>query len=282
MDVLLISALVVALLFYLAGAIYAIIALATEQPYERAGQSLRVLVAIGFAIHTFSLLLGWKEIGHFPIVNLKEVCSFLAWAIALYYLIFIPHDKARALPIFVLLCSFLLILVSLLLPDEPLSLSLSSAITASPFTQIIFPLHVTMLIFSYAAFVVTVAGGVMYLLQERQLKTKHFGAAFRWMPALNTCDELGYRSLTIGFVLLTLGIVTGMMWGNQHDGRFWHNDPKEVLALVTWFVYLAMIHYRITAGWRGRRVAWMAIGGFVAVLITFIGGRVMGGYHVFG
>lgn len=278
MDVLLVAV----LLFYLSSAIYAIITLTMEQPPARTNQRLRVLVAIGFAVHSASIALSWKQLGHFPVVNLKEVCSFLAGAIAAYYLIFVPRDKARALPIFVLLCSFLLILVSLLLPDEPLSLTLSSAISASPFTKVIFPIHVTMLMFSYAAFVVTVAGSAMYLLQERQLKTKHFGAAFRWMPALNTCDELSYRSLTIGFVLLTLGMLTGMMWGSQHDGRFWHNDPKEVLALVTWFVYLAMIHYRVTAGWRGRRVAWMAIGGFVAVLVTFIGARAMGGYHVFG
>jgi cytochrome c-type biogenesis protein CcsB len=274
--------LIVALLFYLTSAIYALITLAAEQSRARASHWLRLLVGVGFVVHTLSLAFSWQQLGHFPVVNLKEVCSFLAWAIAAYYLIFIPRDKARALPIFVLLCGFLLTLVSLLLPNEPLSLTLSSAISASPFTQIIFPLHVTMLIFSYAAFVVTVAGGVMYLVQEHELKTKHFGAAFRWMPALNTCDELSYRSLTIGFVLLTLGIFTGMMWGSQHDGRFWHNDPKEVLALVTWFVYLAMIHYRVTAGWRGRRVAWMAIGGFVAVLLTFIGARAMGGYHVFG
>lgn len=278
MNVLLIAA----LLFYLSSAIYAIVTLAMEQARARIGQWLRGLVAVGFVVHTISLALDWGQLGHFPVVNLKEVCSFLAWAIAAYYLLFVPCDKARALPIFVLLCGFLLTLVSLLLPNEPLSVTLSSAISASPLTQIIFPLHVTMLVFSYAAFVVTVAGSVMYLVQERELKAKRFGAAFRWMPALNTCDELSYRSLTIGFVLLTLGMVTGMLWGSQHDGRFWHNDPKEVMALVTWFVYLAMIHYRVTAGWRGRRVAWMAIGGFVAVLITFIGARAMGGYHVFG
>ena len=274
--------LVAASLFYLSSVIYAIITLTMERPPARANQWLRVLAAIGFAIHAASLALEWQRLGHFPIVNLKEVFSFLAWAIAAYYLIFIPRTKARALPVLLLFCSLLLMLASLHLPEEPLSNTLSSAITASHFTQIIFPIHVTMLIFSYAAFIVTVAGGAMYLLQERQLKTKQFGAAFRWMPALNTCDELSYRSLTIGFALLTLGMLTGMMWGNQHDGRFWHNDPKEVLALVTWLVYLAMIHYRVTAGWRGRRVAWMAIGGFVAVLITFIGARAMGGYHVFG
>jgi cytochrome c-type biogenesis protein CcsB len=274
--------LVAALLFYLGSVIYAIFTLTMQQPPARANQWLRVLVGIGFAVHGAALALNWMHVGHFPVVNLKEVCSFLAWAIAAYYLLFVPRNKARALPVLLLFCNVSLMLVSLHLPEEPLSLTLSSAISASPFTQVIFPIHVTMLMFSYAAFIVTVAGGAMYLLQEHQLKTKQFGAAFRWMPALNTCDELSYRSLTIGFVLLTLGMLTGMMWGSQHDGRFWRNDPKEVLALVTWFVYLAMIHYRVTAGWRGRRVAWMAIGGFVAVLITFIGARALGGYHVFG
>jgi ABC-type transport system involved in cytochrome c biogenesis permease subunit len=138
------------------------------------------------------------------------------------------------------------------------------------------------LLFAYAAFVVTVGCGVMYLIQEHELKSKRFGAAFRWLPALNTCDEIAHRSMTVGFVALTLGIVAGMVYGREHDGRFWHNDPKEVMTLVTWVVYLAIVHYRLTAGWRGRRVAWLAIGGFVAVLMTFIGARAMGGYHVFG
>ena len=278
MNVLLIAA----LLLYLASAFHAIIILSTEQLKASASHWLRLLAALGFIAHTASLSVDWFELGHFPIVNLKEVCSFIAWAIIAYYLIIIPRQKARALPIILLSCAFLLTLSSLLLPDEQLSNSLASAISASAFTQIIFPLHVTLLIFSYAAFIVTVAGGVMYLIQERELKAKRFGAAFKWLPALNTCDEISHRALTIGFMLLTLGMVTGMFWSGQRDGRFWHNDPKEVLALITWIVYLMILHYRLTAGWRGRRVAWLAIGGFVAVLLTFIGARAMGGYHVFG
>jgi ABC-type uncharacterized transport system permease subunit len=174
--------------------------------------------------------------------------------------------------------------VSLLMPTpaDPLPRMLESAISASVLTQIIFPAHVTLVIFSYAAFVVTTVCGVMYLIQERELKSKHFGAAFQRLPALNTCDEIGHRSATIGFVLLTLGVVTGIFWNNQRDGRFWHNDPKEVMAIITWFVYLFMMHYRLTAGWRGRRVAWLSIAGFVIVMLTWLGARALGGYHIFG
>ena len=159
---------------------------------------------------------------------------------------------------------------------------LESAISASPLTQIIFPVHVTLVIASYAAFAVTFVCSMMYLIQERELKAKRFGASSERLPALNTCDEIGYRSVTIGFVLLTLGVATGIFWNNQRDGRYWHNDPKEVMALITWIVYLFPIHYRVTAGWRGRRAAWMSIAGFVVVILTWLGARGLGGYHVFG
>ncbi len=274
--------LLAALLLYLISSFHAILSLVSAQIEKHADKWSRVLVALGFAAHTGAIIIEWHDVGHFPIINFKEVLSFTAWAIVAYYLFLLPRRKKNVFPIFMLSCAFALTLLSLLLPEPHLTPALQSAISASAFTKIIFPIHVSFLVFSYAAFAVTVAGSVMYLLQERELKAKRFGATFQWMPALNTCDEIGYRSLGLGFVLLTLGIVTGMVWASQHDGRFWHNDPKEVMALVTWIVYLMILHYRLTAGWRGRRVAWMAIGGFVAVLITFIGARAMGGYHVFG
>jgi cytochrome c-type biogenesis protein CcsB len=272
--------LLAALLAYLASAFYSIIIFATKQP--ETGRALLIMVGAGFAAHTASLAVGWAQLGHFPIVNPKEVSSFIGWAIVAYYLAISLRYRARALPTFILPLVFIFTLVSLLLPVGPMPVALEGAIAASTLTRIIFPLHVTLLIFSYAAFIVTFVGGVMYLVQERELKTKSFGAAFFRLPALNTCDEIGYRSLTIGFVLLTLGMVTGIIWNNQRDGRYWHNDPKEVMALVTWLVYLFIMHYRLTAGWRGRRVAWLAIAGFIIVLFTWVGTRFLPGYHVFG
>ncbi len=274
--------LLIALLLYLAGAFYSIIIFATKS--DRNGGELVALIGVGFIAHTAAIGIEWWRLGHFPVINPKEVSSFIAWAIVAYYLIMSFRYHARALPTFILPLVFVFTLVSLLLPDpsQPMSLMLEGAISASGFTQFIFPVHVTLVIFSYAAFIVTFVCGLMYLIQEHELKTKHFGAAFQRLPALNTCDEIGYRSLSIGFVLLTLGVVTGIIWNNQRDGRPWHNDPKEVMALVTWLVYLFIMHYRLTAGWRGRRVALLSIVGFAVVLLTWLGARTLGGYHVFG
>jgi cytochrome c-type biogenesis protein CcsB len=272
----------IALTLYLLGAFYAIYVFATKS--TRPARELILIVGLGFAAHTAAVLAAWREYGHFPVVNPKEVCSFIGWAVAAYYLAMSRRYHARALPAFLLPLIYLFTLVSLLMPTpaDPLPRMLESAISASVLTQVIFPVHVTLVIFSYAAFVVTTVCGVMYLIQERELKSKHFGAAFQRLPALNTCDEIGHRSATIGFVLLTLGVVTGIFWNNQRDGRFWHNDPKEVMAIITWFVYLFMMHYRLTAGWRGRRVAWLSIAGFVIVMLTWLGARALGGYHIFG
>jgi len=274
--------LMIALLLYLAGAFYSIIIFATKS--DRPGRELIALIGAGFSAHTAAIVIDWSYLGYYPIVNPKDVSSFIAWAIVLYYLVMSSRYHVRALPAFILPLVFVFTLISLLLPDPglPLPLVLEGAISTNTITQVIFPVHVTLVIFSYAAFIVTFISGIMYLVQERELKAKHFGAAFQRLPALNTCDEIGYRSLSIGFALLTLGVVTGIVWNNQRDGRYWHNDPKEVMALVTWFIYLFIMHYRLTAGWRGRRVALLSIVGFVVVLLTWLGARALGGYHVFG
>lgn len=274
--------LVSALTFYLGAALYSFYVFATKA--KRPDKELLLIVLPGFVVHTAAILLNWHQAGHFPIVNPREVSAFIGWAIVAYFLLMSRRYQVRALPVFLLPLVYLLLLVSMVLPEtsQELPMLLQGEITTNPLTKIIFPIHVTLVIFSYAAFVVTFVSGVMYLIQEHELKAKHFGAAFQRLPALNTCDEIGYRSLTIGFVLLTLGVVTGIFWNNQRDGRYWHNDPKEVMALVTWLVYLFIMHYRLTAGWRGRRVAWLSIAGFVVVILTWLGARALGGYHVFG
>jgi len=274
--------LVIALTFYLGGVLYSFFVFATKA--DRPARELLALATIGFATHTLAIIADWWQLGYFPVNNPREVSSFIGWAIVSYYLVMRRRYRARALPAFILPLVYLFTLASLLMPEknEPLSAALEGAITANLVTRIIHPLHITLVIFSYAAFVVTFVCGVMYLVQEHELKAKRFGAAFQRLPALNTCDEIGYRSLTVGFVLLTLGVVTGIVWNNQRDGRYWHNDPKEVMALVTWLVYLFIMHYRLTADWRGRRVAWLSIAGFVVVMLTWLGARALGGYHVFG
>ena len=183
--------LVIALTLYLAGAFYSIYTFATRS--RRSDRDLKLIIGLGFAAHTAAIVGAWRGAGHFPVISPKEVSSFIGWAIAGYYLAVSRRYNTRALPAFLLPLIYLFMFISLLLPAraEAVPLMLESAISAGPLTQIIFPVHVTLVIASYAAFAVTFVCGLMYLIQERELKAKRFGASSERLPALNTCDEIG-------------------------------------------------------------------------------------------
>jgi len=234
-------------------------------------------LAAGFVLHTTALLADWVLDGHYPLFFLRETLSFLAWALVATYALVLYRYRARALG------SFILPLVSALTFIALFTRSGSDATAATGLKATwLFPVHTTLLFFAYAAFFVVFVASVMYLLQERELKLKTFGAVFHRLPSLTTVNEIATTSAVTGLTLLTLGILSGMVWSSLRDGRLWHNDPKEIFAALTWFLYLILIVYRSSAHWRGRRAAWMGVAGFALVLCTFFGARLMGGYHVFG
>jgi len=133
------------------------------------------------------------------------------------------------------------------------------------------PVHATIAILANGFLAMGFCSGIMYLLQERELKAKRFGFFYSRLPSLESLDYLNQHCLTIGFPLLTLGIVTGALWAKQAWGAYWHWDPKETWSLITWLIYAGLLHQRFTVGWRGRRTAIMAVVGFAAVLFTLWG-----------
>jgi cytochrome c-type biogenesis protein CcsB len=104
----------------------------------------------------------------------------------------------------------------------------------------------------------------------------------RLLPSSDQLDRITYKTICLAFPLLTLTIATGALWANQTWGSYWSWDPKETWAAITWLVYALYLHMRITVGWRGRRAAYFAIAGFVAVIFTFIGVTyLLRGLHAF-
>jgi len=124
---------------------------------------------------------------------------------------------------------------------------------------------------SYATFTISFGAALMYLIQQHFLKKKKLGALFQRLPALETLDDINYRCLTIGFPLLTIAIITGAIWAEKAWGTYWSWDPKETWSLITWFIYAALLHGRMTIGWRGKRAALLSVAGFLIMLFTFIG-----------
>jgi ABC-type uncharacterized transport system permease subunit len=111
----------------------------------------------------------------------------------------------------------------------------------------------------YAALVFTALASVFYLIQERQLKRKRSIALLERLPPLGTLDNMISKSLGFGFVLLTVGVVTGATWAYIDTGSRWMTDPRISVALLNWVICLLMVLLRITAGWRGRKAAAMAV-----------------------
>ncbi|MEH2319300.1 c-type cytochrome biogenesis protein CcsB [Nostoc sp.] len=98
-----------------------------------------------------------------------------------------------------------------------------------------------------------------------------------------TLDNISYRIIGLGFPLLTIGIIAGGVWANEAWGSYWSWDPKETWALITWLVFAAYLHARITRGWQGRSPAILAATGFVVVWVCYLGVNLLGkGLHSYG
>jgi|GEM_PF-178350 len=204
---------------------------------------------------------------HAPWVNLYEASIALSAFVTVAYIFFEMRYHTRALGVFVNGISFLLLLFALWVgaafnQAEPLEFhQITPALQDNPILSI----HVSMMIVSYAFFIVAFACGVLMLVQGEGK------ARFAWLPGYDAADELGYRAVTIGFPVLALGIILGAWWANYAWGHYWSWDPKETSALITWLVYAIYLHARGLRGWRGQIMGWLLVAGFAATLFTYFG-----------
>src|SRR5215813_9513049 len=137
-------------------------------------------------------------------------------------------------------------------------------------------IHVTSITLATGAFVVAALLAAVYLLADRHAKRAgaglptRAGAIFRILPAPKVIDQLAYRTVLFGFPLWTFGIIAGAIWADEAWGRYWGWDPTETWAFITWVVYAGYLHARATAGWRGRKSAYIQLIGFACLLFNTI------------
>jgi len=129
--------------------------------------------------------------------------------------------------------------------------------------------HIFLIFIGYAALLVSFGASLLYLLQESRLKAKKSTSLISFLPALEVIDQIGYRSLLLGFPFMTLGLVAGTIVAQATYGRVDLLDPKIFLSLLMWVVYMVMVFTRWNAGWRGRRAAYLATGALVAAVIAW-------------
>jgi cytochrome c-type biogenesis protein CcsB len=210
------------------------------------------------------------------VFSLKGALSFFAWAIIGAYLIFHLKFRLMVLGSFIAPLAACLMIISSSIPG--VDVSVKPALKSLWLT-----VHVMASFLGNGMFAVTFIAGIMYLIQEYQIKNKKFGSLYTRLPSLETLDSISRHSLMYGFPLLTIGMITGAIYARHALGSYWRWDPKEVWSLITWLLYAALLHERLAVGWRGRRAAFMAIFAFLVLIFSFIGASIwLSDYHSFG
>ncbi len=213
-------------------------------------------------------------------LHIHVLTSFLGYAafaisfgVSLMYLIISTKEK-DATYVFWTMCIGALIAVLLAVGIDAITLSESGGKhmlegtfrSSVPFVKVL----------SFVAFAV-----ILFVCWLVGLRIKDKLMAFA--NTLETLDEVGYKTIAIGFPLLTVGIITGAVWANKAWGTYWGWDPKETWSLITWLMYAAYLHARLTRGWRGKRAAILSMVGFLAVIFTYLGvNLLLSGLHSYG
>jgi ABC-type uncharacterized transport system permease subunit len=249
----------VAVGFYAIGLLYALALL------SRRGESWhRIIVpavSLGMVFHFVSLAEA-AAIEHVTAsVHYSE--SLLAFVIMFLFMIIRVRYKTTSPGIFIFPLVFLLTFASAI-AQAPLEFN--NPMLRSGWVL----LHVALIFVGYAGLVLSFGASLLYLLQARNIKSKHRarqpGAVSSRLPALETIDEIGYKSLLLGFPFMTFGLVTGAVLAQARFGASYFRDPKIMISLLMWAVYVLLLYTRWNNGWRGRRAAYLAAFAFVAAL----------------
>lgn len=228
---------------------------------------------LGLLAHVLFTFMRYLEARYTPITNIFESLSFLCLATAACFIYLSKMHGLKYLYFFVSTTVSVILAFSFFLPSQigPLPPVLRS---------FWLPLHTIFAFIGNAMFLIGFITSLLYILSERRIKERRLSFPSRDVPSLEVLDAINYRCLAIGFLMLTIGIVTGSIWASFAWGSYWSWDPKETWSLITWIVYAIIIHNRLRIGWRGKRTAYMMILGFFCVLVTFLGVNLLfGGMH---
>ncbi|NUT54318.1 MAG: c-type cytochrome biogenesis protein CcsB [Saccharothrix sp.] len=226
----------------------------------RSGRAGVALTVLGGLLHLASVVLRGVATGRVPWGNMYEYLSAVGLIAVVAWLYVVFRHDLRRMSVFVLLpIASLLFLAGNRLYTE-------AAPLVPPLRSYWITVHVAAAIMASGVFLLSGVVSALHLAGER--KPAGRSASVRRLPPAEHLDKIAYRTGAVGFLTLTFAIVTGAVWAEQAWGRFWGWDPKETVAFVSWLCYAAYLHARATAGWRGRRSAWLNVIGLVVVLFN--------------
>lgn len=228
---------------------------------DKTGRLGNLVMIAAFLAHSLALVVRGLGAGRLPLTNQYEFATSFAWGICLCYLAFQWKFNFKALGAFV--TPVILVIIGYAALQNKEVRELMPALRSSWLA-----LHVSTAIISYGSFGVSCAVSAMFLLRQ---KMQHSEFWQKNVPEEKMLDIISYRAVSLGFLFLTMVLITGAIWAEQAWGHYWSWDPKETWALITWFIYSIYLHLRISRGWQGKSAAVFAVIGFACVIFTYIG-----------
>jgi ABC-type uncharacterized transport system permease subunit len=230
---------------------------------RREVQARAILPIAGFAsvFHFVAIIEATVIGGRLAPLDSLQVPSIAAFVLMLFFFVIYLKYKITSHGMFVIPLVFLFTLTSSVATEPP---QFDSVLMRSGWIWG----HIALIFVGYAALFVSFASSVLYLLQERSLKAKSQGW-FAKLPALAVVDDIGLRSLVLGFPFMTLGLIAGSVVAQSLFGPSYFKDPKVVLSLLMWAVYMLLLFTRWSAGWRGRRAATLSAVAFVSATLAW-------------
>jgi len=235
----------------------------------RAATTLLVAAALS---HTFVVGMQTMEVGHVPMTGATSAISTFVWLLALSYLYLEMTTDERAMGVFILPLMAMLQAIPAFRP----SIEDRAEVLQGP----LFGIHVSSILFAYASFAVACVVGITYVLLFKEIKAKHLGFFYARLPSLQVLDRMNQGAIVIGWIFLTVGMIVGAIWTAQARGGYSAldprvqamslQDPKILVALVSWGIYSFEAFAARRMGWGGRRTAYLSALGFAIVLLNLV------------
>jgi ABC-type uncharacterized transport system permease subunit len=217
---------------------------------------------LGLIFHFVSLVEATVLIGHISLASIHYSESLLAFLAMVVFFVFFVGYRTTTPGIVIFPIVFILTLIS--------AVGQNPVVISSPLLRSgwIF-VHIVLIFTGYAGLFLSFGASLLYLVQERALKSKRPAPLVNWLPPLQTIDDIGYHALLFGFPFMTFGIATGAVLAIEKYGPMFFADPKIVLSLLMWAVYMLLLYMRWSSGWRGRRAAFLATCAFVIAICAW-------------
>ncbi len=246
-----------ALALYGAAGVCALPAVLWDRARFRAACTALALAAV--LLQCIALGEGWARAHRIAPAGAHEVQAALGLLAAAAFLLIAARYRTVSFGLFALPMAFLLLLPSALGPDR---YTFHSPLVRGGWVAV----HVASLLAADTALVFSLVASLLYLLQERRLKSKDAPGFFRWLPPLETMDRIAQTTLVLGFVCMTLGLFAGSLIAQERVGPAYFQDPKVVLSFAMWVIYVCILLVRRSKGLRGRQAVYVSSIAFLVVL----------------